>query len=156
MVEYGLKPKDIQQALEHAKTKNLRIGEALIDLKIASDAQVYKALAQQHSMEYVDLDKSGVTPNAVNLVPDELMRKYIIVPLGIRRGLGPVGYASLSSAPTWVSQATWVALRDTRVAADTLLVMDLGLADLNRTSPPGLARIAYRSSTPGSSVCVIP
>src|ERR1700744_1039055 len=73
LVEYGLKPKEIMQALEHAKTKNLRIGEALIDLKIATDAQVYKALAQQHNMEYVDLDKTSVAPNAVNLVPDELM-----------------------------------------------------------------------------------
>jgi type IV pilus assembly protein PilB len=86
LVEYGLKPKEIQQALEHAKTKNLRIGEALIDLKIASDAQVYKALAQQHNMEYVDLDKTSVAPNAVNLVPDELMRKYVIVPLGLESG----------------------------------------------------------------------
>jgi len=86
LVEYGLKTKEIQQALEHAKTKNLRIGEALIDLKLATDAQVYKALAQQHNMEYVDLDKTSVSPAAVNLVPDELMRKYVIVPLGMESG----------------------------------------------------------------------
>ncbi len=86
LVEYGLKPKEILAALEHAKTKNLRIGEALIDLKIATDAQVYKALAQQHNMEYVDLDKTSVAPNAINLVPDELMKKYVIVPLGMESG----------------------------------------------------------------------
>lgn len=86
LVEYGLKPKEILSALEHAKAKNLRIGEALIDLKIATDAQVYKALAQQHNMEYVDLDKTSMSPNAVNLVPDELMRKYVIVPMGLEGG----------------------------------------------------------------------
>jgi len=75
--------KDVARGLEHAKSKNLRIGEALVDLKLCSDAMVYKALAMQHGLEYVDLSKDSVPPNAVNLIPDELMKKYVIVPLGM-------------------------------------------------------------------------
>ncbi|HEY8668350.1 MAG TPA: ATPase, T2SS/T4P/T4SS family, partial [Tepidisphaeraceae bacterium] len=78
--------KDLTRALDHAKTKGLRIGEALVDLKIASETQVYKALAAQHNMEYFDLDKNAVPPNAVNLIPDELMRKHVIIPLGLENG----------------------------------------------------------------------
>ena len=78
--------KDVQQALEHAKKQNLRIGEALIDLKLAPDSAVYKALATQHNMEFIDLDKSSIPPNAVNLIPDDLMRKYLILPLGVEGG----------------------------------------------------------------------
>ncbi|HEV7298254.1 MAG TPA: GspE/PulE family protein [Tepidisphaeraceae bacterium] len=78
--------KDVAKALEHAKTKNYRIGEALVDLKMCSEAIVYKGLAMQHGMEYVDLDKNSVPPNAVNLIPDELMKKYVILPLGTEGG----------------------------------------------------------------------
>src|SRR2546423_11939903 len=81
-----LNPKEIDKALEHAKSKNLRMGEALIDLKLCNESQVTKALAAQHGMEYFDLDKSSVPPNAVNLIPDEIMRKHLILPLGLENG----------------------------------------------------------------------
>ena len=87
LVEWGaVTAKDVTKALEHAKKQNLRIGEALIDLKVCSDTAVYKGLAAQHNMEFIDLEKSSIPPNAVNLVPDDLMRKYLILPLGTENG----------------------------------------------------------------------
>jgi len=79
-------PEERDRAVEHAKAKNLRMGEALQELKLCSESNVYKALAAQHNMEYVDLDKSTVPPNAVNLIPDDLMRKHLILPLGQENG----------------------------------------------------------------------
>src|SRR2546421_2611813 len=61
----------------------MRIGEALVDLKLCTEANVYKALAAQHSMEYIDLDKNSVSPNALGLIPDDLMKKHLILPLGM-------------------------------------------------------------------------
>ena len=81
-----LNPKEIDKALEHAKSKNLRIGEALIDLKMCNENQVAKALATQYGMEYIDLDKSSVPPNAVNSIPNDIMRKHLILPLGMENG----------------------------------------------------------------------
>ncbi|HEY7118141.1 MAG TPA: ATPase, T2SS/T4P/T4SS family [Tepidisphaeraceae bacterium] len=87
LVEWGfVQPKEVEKALAHAKTKGLRIGEALLDLKLCTDNHVYKALAQQFGMEYIDLDKNSVPPNAVNLVPDHLMKKHLILPLGKENG----------------------------------------------------------------------
>jgi len=84
LVEWGIvQPKEIQTALDHAKKKGLRIGEALVDLKVCTEANVYKALAQQNGMEYIDLDRNSVPPNVVNAIQSELMRKYIVVPLGM-------------------------------------------------------------------------
>ncbi len=84
LVEWNvLKTAEVDKALAHGKTKGLRLGEALVDLKSCTEAQVYKALAQQQSVEYVDLDKTGLPPNAVNLIPDELIKKYMILPLGM-------------------------------------------------------------------------
>ncbi len=87
LVEWGaVSLKDINRALEHAKKQNQRIGEALIELKLVSDAAVYKALASQHNMEYVDLDKNSIPSNIINSIPDDLMRKYLILPLGKENG----------------------------------------------------------------------
>jgi len=77
---------EVTRALEHAKTKNLRVGEALIDLKLASESNVYKALALQHGMEYVDLDKGSVPPDQLSRIPEELMKKYLVLPLGQENG----------------------------------------------------------------------
>jgi type IV pilus assembly protein PilB len=87
LIEWGIiSTREVAKAIEHAKAKNLRIGEALVDLKLCSETNVYKALAQQHNMEYIDLDKSSVPPNAVNLIPDDLMHKFLILPLGMESG----------------------------------------------------------------------
>jgi type IV pilus assembly protein PilB len=87
LIEWGIiSTREVAKAIEHAKTKSLRIGEALVDLKLCSEANVYKALAQQHNMEYIDLDKNSVPPNAVNLIPDDLMRKFLVLPLGMESG----------------------------------------------------------------------
>ncbi|HEX3358016.1 MAG TPA: ATPase, T2SS/T4P/T4SS family [Tepidisphaeraceae bacterium] len=87
LVEWGIiQPQEVTRALEHAKTKSMRIGEALVDLKLCSEANVYKALAAQHNMEYIDLDKSSVPANAVNDIPDDIMRKYLVLPLGKENG----------------------------------------------------------------------
>ena len=87
LVEWGIiSPKEITKALEHGKKQGLRIGEALIDLKLCSENNVYKALAAQHNMDYVDLEKNSIPPKAVGLIPDDLMRKYLIVPLGMENG----------------------------------------------------------------------
>ena len=87
LVEWGIiQPAEVQRALEHAKQKNLRLGEALVDLKLAAEANVYKALAQQHNMEYVDIDKNSIPGGALSSIPDELMRKYLILPLGTENG----------------------------------------------------------------------
>src|SRR5213075_1282566 len=87
LVEWGIiNAKEQQKAVDHAKAKNMRMGEALQDLKLASESNVYKALATQHNMEFIDLDKSAVAPNAVTLVPDELMKKHLILPLSQENG----------------------------------------------------------------------
>ncbi len=87
LVEWGIiSPKEVAKALEHGKKQGLRIGEALIDLKLCGESNVYKALAAQHNMDYVDLEKSSIPPNAAGLIPDDLMRKYLIVPLGMENG----------------------------------------------------------------------
>jgi type IV pilus assembly protein PilB len=87
LVEWGtVTPKDIARALEHGKKQSLRIGEALVDLKICKEVDVCKGLASQHNMEYWDLDKNPIPAQAVTAIPDDLMKRYLILPMGKENG----------------------------------------------------------------------
>jgi type IV pilus assembly protein PilB len=84
LVEWGvITQKEVQAALDHGKARSIRIGEALIDLKLAQESQVYKALAAQNNMEYVDLNSTSIPPSAGSLIPSDIIRKFLILPLGM-------------------------------------------------------------------------
>jgi type IV pilus assembly protein PilB len=87
LVEWGvITPKEVDKGLDHAKVKRIRLGEALIDLKLCNESQVFKALAQQQNMEFVDLDRGELANNPTQLIPEDLIRKYMILPLGVEGG----------------------------------------------------------------------
>ncbi|MBL7133298.1 MAG: Flp pilus assembly complex ATPase component TadA [Phycisphaerae bacterium] len=71
----------VTEALQHARQENLRIGEALIALGLADEEDVTKALASQYDMEYIDLDQNVVVPTEMHLIPEDLIRKHLVLPL---------------------------------------------------------------------------
>jgi type IV pilus assembly protein PilB len=82
-----LTEKQLNEALTLAKASGKRVGEALVELKHATDSEIAKALANQHNMEYIDLD----APNAVDrahlkLIPTDIIKKYMVLPLGKHNG----------------------------------------------------------------------
>jgi len=83
LVEWGVvTPAGIDEAIEHARNENLRIGEALIALGLADETDVTKALASQYDMEYYDLDRNiGGVPTGVHLIPEELIKRHLVLPL---------------------------------------------------------------------------
>ena len=76
----------VDDALRHAQDNHVRIGEALVALGLADEEDVTKALASQYDMEYVDLDRNVVVPSEMHLIPDELIRKHLVLPLGHEDG----------------------------------------------------------------------
>ncbi len=74
-------PNALADAIAYASEHGKRIGEALIELELASDEDVSKALATQFDLEYVDLDKNVVVPATLDLVPQELITRHIILPM---------------------------------------------------------------------------
>ncbi len=82
-----LTEKQLNEGLALSKASGKRLGEALVELKHATDDEVAKALAGQHKMEYIDLDQ----PNAVDrsnlkLIPSDIIKKYMVLPLGKKNG----------------------------------------------------------------------
>jgi len=71
----------VEEALVHARSEGLRIGEALFALELASEEDVTKALANQFDMEYIDLERDVVIGTEMHSIPEDIIRKHHIIPL---------------------------------------------------------------------------
>jgi type IV pilus assembly protein PilB len=58
------------------------LGRILVERGVINETQLLSALAEQMSLEFVDLRDQQVDPMAVSLVPDALARRHGIIPIG--------------------------------------------------------------------------
>ncbi|MBE6831008.1 MAG: type II secretion system protein GspE, partial [Ruminococcaceae bacterium] len=76
-----LTEEQLQQALERQKGTNVRLGRILIDNRFLTEMQIIRSLEQQLSIPYLDLSSVSVDPSLSSLVPEELARSNLIVPI---------------------------------------------------------------------------
>lgn len=74
------------RALKKAKDTNKRLGETLLEMGLATEDQITEALAKQFNLEYVNLDDIEIPQSASKLIPEELVKKHRVVPLGKDNG----------------------------------------------------------------------
>ncbi len=67
----------LQYGMEHGK----RIGEAIVEMELAEEDDVVKALAAQHGWEYIDMDKQPVNRDVLDLIPSKLIEDLTVLPL---------------------------------------------------------------------------
>src|SRR5215217_5222485 len=82
-----LKPADAQKAFEQSIKTHRPLHELVLDLKLASEEDVTKALAIQYDMEYIDLDKSMLAASNFDLIPADLVRKHLVLPIEKKDGV---------------------------------------------------------------------
>ncbi len=88
LIEVGaLKQPDAQKALDESGKSHRPLHEVILDLKLASEEEVTKALAYQYDMEYIDLDKSMLAASNFNLIPADLIKKHQVLPLDKKDGV---------------------------------------------------------------------
>jgi type IV pilus assembly protein PilB len=58
-----------------------RLGEIVVELGYASERQIAAALAEQYELEHIDLEARRPDPEALALLPEELARRYQVVPV---------------------------------------------------------------------------
>ena len=83
----AIKASDAQRALEEEKRSHRPLHEIILDLKLASEEEVTKALAYQYDMEYIDLDKGAMAASNFNLIPPDLIKKHQVLPLDKKDGV---------------------------------------------------------------------
>ena len=78
--------KQIKEAMERQGRGGRRLGELLIAMGACTEVDVTKALAVQFDMEYVELDIGTINPQVMEMMPEEMMREYQILPLAYEDG----------------------------------------------------------------------
>ena len=75
----------LQEALkEQQQTKELT-GEILLRKRYISAILLYRTLAEQHGMKFVDLSRTRVNPKAVEKVPKEIAEKFTLMPIELHQ-----------------------------------------------------------------------
>ncbi len=81
-----VKKEPLIEAIKISKTKNRRLGEILLEKKLVDEETLTKAIAKQFGLEYIDADKAVIPPDAKKLIPEDLIRRHTILPLGMNSG----------------------------------------------------------------------
>jgi type IV pilus assembly protein PilB len=87
LLERGLlSQQQLDDALAKQKEALKPLGEILLQMKVLEGSQLAHALAEQLDIPYVDLFTTPLQPNAIDLIPEHLARKYNCIPIRINNG----------------------------------------------------------------------
>jgi len=73
-------------AIKTSKTNNKRLGQILLELGLIDEDTLTKAIAKQFDLQYVNLDNTTIPQDAAKLIPQELMKRHNVLPLGMNNG----------------------------------------------------------------------
>jgi len=78
----------VGKALALQKTRKIPFGEAVVALGAATEEQVWRVLARQHRLPFVDLagEKARVRPEVLALVPAPVAEEHRVVPVAVKDG----------------------------------------------------------------------
>ncbi|HVE84848.1 MAG TPA: hypothetical protein VND93_18455 [Myxococcales bacterium] len=99
----------LQTALAHQYRRGRPLGDALVDLRLCSSAQVLAALAAQAGLPPIDLEQEPLDASLAEAIPRAAAERYRAVPLRHDEVLGVLAVAIAAPA----SQAALEGLRST-------------------------------------------
>lgn len=73
-------------AIKTSRANNKRLGQILLELGLIDEDTLTKAIAKQFDLPYTDLDKTTIPQDATKLIPQELMKRHNVLPLGMNNG----------------------------------------------------------------------
>ncbi len=79
--EKVITPEQLKSALDMQREKSVPLQTAIINLGFVSEEEMAQALSRQLGYPYIDLEQFEVYPDVVNLVPVEIAKKYMIMPI---------------------------------------------------------------------------
>ncbi len=73
-------------AIKTSKSSNKRLGQVLLELGLINEDTLAKAIAKQFGLKYVDLDEATIPPDAVKIIPEDLIKRHNVLPLSVNNG----------------------------------------------------------------------
>jgi type IV pilus assembly protein PilB len=87
LVRQGIVSLDqLKEAERMARASSIPLADALVRLGYATGEEVMKAIAQEHGLDYIDLNEVVIPPSVVELVPESVARENAVLPLGEEDG----------------------------------------------------------------------
>lgn len=76
-----LKEEQLSRALEEQKRRGGRLGEILLDLGFLNEHNLATFLGRQLHLPFIEIDKQLVDPESVTLIPADMARRLMAIPL---------------------------------------------------------------------------
>lgn len=87
LLYYGKITKEqLDDALEKQKKSQRKLGEILVDEGYATEGDIVEVLEFQLGFPHVDLNKFIINPKVISLVPENLARRYDLIPIDVKDG----------------------------------------------------------------------
>ena len=87
LVQAGLiTPEQLENALTLQKEKGREIGQILVEQNLITAQELASLTGLQWNIPYIDVTQQRIQPEAMELIPEEMARKYNVVPLEITDG----------------------------------------------------------------------
>ena len=71
----------LSEADEMARESGSSVAESLVRLGYATGDEVMRAVAEEHHLNFVNLEEISIPPNVVELVPESVARENVILPM---------------------------------------------------------------------------
>jgi len=79
--EKAISSEQLKTAVELQKQRSLPLHTALVSLGYVNEEEIAKALSRQLGYPFIDLDQFEVYPDVVELIPAEIAKKYMVMPI---------------------------------------------------------------------------
>jgi len=79
--EKFLNSEQLKSIEEYKKQNDAAVGSAIISLGFVSEEEIAQTLSRQLGYPYINLDQFESYPDVVNLIPVEIARKYMVMPI---------------------------------------------------------------------------
>lgn len=81
-----LASEQLQEAVHLSRSRGLKMVEALVQSGHVSEDDVMRAVAEEHRMEYVDLDGLEIPSSVIEMVTESVARENVLIPLSRENG----------------------------------------------------------------------
>jgi type IV pilus assembly protein PilB len=81
-----LSPDQLNEAKAMAQQSGAKLQDTLVKLGYCTDLEVMSAIAEHHSMAFVNLTEITIPPSVIELVPESVARENIVLPMAQENG----------------------------------------------------------------------
>ena len=84
LIRRGIISKDqLSEAEQMARDQNLNVGDCLVRLDYATGDEVTRAMAEYHSLDFIELNATRIPEEIIEQVPESIARENAILPLDL-------------------------------------------------------------------------